>query len=189
MLIHPEEQLLQAAKQGNKQYIEEHLRNMDLKQKIRVFVHTPSIEIAHLLQQNGINPNAIDKGNAHHSVFNAEWEYPALAEACKENWTDKALWLIEQNADVNAYWLKKELVAGMSNVDNVYRLTPLMWAIKNKNLLLIQNLLAANADVTCKGHDGDVCEKDVTVYTLAEQHSYEEYTKIVELLKSAGAKE
>lgn len=184
-----EEQFLQAAKQEKKQYIKEHLRDMDLKEKILVFVHTPSIEIAHLLLQNGINPNVADKGNAHHSVFRAEWEYPALAEACKENWTDKALWLIKQNVDVNAYWLKTELVAGMSNVDNVYRLSPLMWAIKNKNLLLIQNLLAANADVTCKGHEGDVYEEDVSAYTLAEQHSYEECTKIVALLKSAGAKE
>lgn len=184
-----EEQFLQAAKQGNKRYIEEHLNEVSLKEKIIAFVHTPSVEIARLFQQNGINPNVAEKGQTHHSVYNAEWEYPALAEACKENWTDKALWLIEQNADVNAYWLKKELVAGMSNIDNVYRLTPLMWAIKNKNLLLIQHLLVANADVACKGHDGDVSEEDVTACALAEQHSYEECTKIADLLKSAGAKE
>lgn len=177
------------ALKGNLSYITEYCSNVNQETLAWSFVHTPSVEIAKLLKDSGIDINVAEQGEKSFQVCHREWKYPALATACKENFIEKAQWLIKEGADINAYWYDKTFVAGMANVDDIYRLTPLMWAVKNRNIALIQLLIEAGASVNLKGHNGDVNLKDCTALEIAEEYSYSDYIEIANLLKSAGAKE
>ena len=184
-----EEQFLQAAKSENLETIKNYLPHVSMEIKNKAFIYTPSVDIADLLQKSGVNINVMDKGTYKHHMGYREHLYPALAIACKENYIEKVQWLIKEGVNLNGYWYERELVAGMSNIDNLYKLTPLMLAIKNKNLSLIKLLVNAGADISLKGHDGDISLKDCTALEIAEEYSYGDYIEIANLLKSAGAKE
>lgn len=177
----PKEQFVQAAQKGDVSYIEKHIYQVDGKTLIKAFVYTPSVEISKLLYSYGVNIDAQDKGEEGFSIYSSLWAYPALAVSCKENYTERALWLIQQGANVNACW-SVVFARGIK-----YCLTPLMWSVKNKNLLLIQSLITAQADVNYLGYDDDA--KRATAFSLAKKYSPNEYIEIRNILKSAGAKE
>lgn len=178
-----------AIQQGDVGFVRDNMEEIDQPLLIKSFVHTPSVEIAKLLKDSGIDINVAEQGEESFQVCHREWKYPALATACKENFIEKAQWLISEGADINAYWYAKTFVAGMANVDDIYRLTPLMWAVKNRNIALIQLLVNAGADVNLKGHNGDINLKDCTALDIAKEYNLQDYTAIANLLKSAGAKE
>ena len=177
----PKKQFLQAAQKGDISYIKQHIDQVDGKTKVKAFVYTPSVEISQLLHAHGISIDAKDKGEEGYSVYNYLWAYPALAVSCKENYTERALWLIEQGANVNVCW-SVMFASGIK-----YCLTPLMWSVKNKNLLLIKSLIAAKADVNCSGYDDDA--SPATAFSLAKKYPPDEYIEIRNLLKSVGAKD
>jgi len=179
--LEPKEEFVQAAQKGDISYIQRHIDQVSEKIKIKAFVYTASVEISQLLQVHGINIDAKDKGEEGFSVYSYMWTYPALAVSCKENYTERALWLIQQGANVNACW-SVMFANGIK-----YCLTPLMWSVKNKNLLLIQSLITAQADVNYLGYDDDA--NRATAFSLAKKYPPKEYTEITNLLKSAGAKE
>ena len=184
-----EEQFLQAAKDGDMGTVKNYLSQVNMEIRNKAFIYTPSADIADLLKKSGANINVTSKDTNKHHMGYHERIYPALAIACKENYIEKAQWLIKEGVNLNECEYERELVTGMSNIDNLYKLTPLMWAVKNKNLPLIKLLINAGADISIKGHDGDISLKDCTALEMAEEYSYGEYIEIANLLKSAGAKE
>ena len=84
-----EEQFLQAAKQGNKAYVEGQLNNVSSDMKIAAFVYTPSIEISTYLLQYKVEINSY--------VYNPDKQVKvtALYKACEENYVEKVEWLIK----------------------------------------------------------------------------------------------
>lgn len=111
-----EEQFLQAAKDGNKEYVQANLNNISLDVQTAAFVLTPSIEISQILLGNGVNVHVQATEIVDHRQFpevitwtsaivnpQAEDDYisywTALGYACEHNYLRKAKWLVEKGAD------------------------------------------------------------------------------------------
>lgn len=184
-----EELFLKAAQNADMQAIKKLLPGIGTDVKNKAFIYTPSVDIACLLKEAGVDINAAAQGKSTHSMGYFEYIHPPLASACKENYTQKAQWLVRAGADLNKHWYEREFVAGMSNIDYCYQLTPLMWAVKNRNLPLIRFLAEAGADIHAKGHNGNLWQDDCTALEIAEEYSYGDYIEIANLLKAAGAHE
>lgn len=166
-------------------FVEQHMGQVSLQAKKDAFVFTPSVEVANLLLNEGLDANTAFCGSKRESVYQGEWCYPALAFACKEGYTQKAQWLVEHGADVNQPYLNKELVAGMANVDECTEYTPLMWAVENQNAELVATLVQAGACITAWGEKGfrnDPNHQKVTALILAQEKGRQE---IISLLSSA----
>ncbi len=145
---------IEKSKEGDLQYVKEHLSDVPLDIRKLAFVYTPSVEISELLLSSGVWVDAQDAGTRAESVWRKTWSYTALTEACKNNNTEKALWLIDKGVDVNIPHIHKELVAGMANIDDEDNFSPLMLAVENNNLPLADRLAEAGADINYKGHRG-----------------------------------
>ena len=179
------ERFYKAAIDGDTSYVINNLPKTNDNTKIKSFVNTPYVEIAKILKKSGVDINATLSGRDAYSVYHGSHIYPALAVACKENYTEKAKWLIQEGADVNLFWESCTYVAGMANVDDTDRFSPLMWCVKNKNTELVKMLLDANADVNFKGHEGYTESADITALYIAKRTDDE----ITKLLMQKGAKE
>ena len=111
-----EEQFLQAAKEGNTEYVQTNLNNMGLDVKTAAFILTPSIEISQILLGNGVDINVQATEIVDYRQFpevstwmsaivnpHSEDDYiscwTALSYACEYNYLQKAKWLIEKGAD------------------------------------------------------------------------------------------
>lgn len=151
---HPKKYFIEKAQAGDIQYVKEHLSDVPLDIRKLAFVYTPSVEIAELLLSSGVWVDTQDAGSRAESVWRETWSYTALTEACKNNNTKKALWLIDKGADVNIPHIHTELVAGMANVDDEDNFSPLMLAVENNNFLLVSRLAESGADINYKGHRG-----------------------------------
>lgn len=151
---HPKKYFIEKAQEGDIQYVKEHLSDVPLDIRKLAFVYTPSVEIAELLLASGVWVDAQDAGSRAESVWRETWSYTALTEACKNNNTKKALWLIDKGADVNIPHIHTELVAGMANVNDEDNFSPLMLAVENNNFLLAGRLAESGADINYKGHRG-----------------------------------
>lgn len=180
------EDFLHAAQKGDKSFVQDHMAEVDAVTRIKAFVHTPSLEMAKLLKDNGVDVNGIDKGYTSYAVGYFEGKYSALSVACKNNDTHKALWLIEQGADVNIVYYEYELVANMADINNENRLSPLMWAVENQNIELVEVLIQKGSKINFKGHMGDTRSEPLkTALDLARD---KENPELISLLKSVGAK-
>ncbi|MDD6173620.1 MAG: ankyrin repeat domain-containing protein [Elusimicrobia bacterium] len=181
------EDFIKKAKSGDFQYIKEHFGDVSLEARKSAFVHTPSVEIAERLLSSGVWVDAQDAGSRAQSVWRETWSYTALGEACKNNNTEKALWLIAAGADVNIPHIHTELVAGMANIDDEDNFSPLMFAVENNNAYLAARLIEAGADINYKGHRGAknvFHDKPETAMDIALRVGNEE---IIDLLSRAGA--
>lgn len=178
---------LEKAKQGDFQYIKEHLDNIPLDIRKLAFVYTPSVKISELLLSSGVWVDAQDAGERHESVWRETWSYTALTEACRSDNTKKAFWLISKGADVNIPHIHTELVAGMANIDDEDNFSPLMLAVKKSNAVLAARLIEAGADINYKGHRGAknvMKDKPETAMDIALRVGDAE---IIDLLSRAGA--
>ena len=184
---HPKKYFIEKAQEGDIQYVKEHLSDVPLDIRKLAFVYTPSVEIAELLLSSGVWVDAQDAGSRAESVWRETWSYTALTEACKNNNTKKALWLIDKGADVNIPHIHTELVAGMANVDDEDNFSPLMLAVENDNFLLASRLAESGADINYKGHRGAknvFHDKPETAMDIALRVGNAE---IIDLLSRAGA--
>lgn len=145
---------IEKAKEGDIQYVKEHLSDVALDIRKLAFVYTPSVEISELLLSSGVSVNAQDAGSKAQSVWRETWSYTALTEACKNNNSEKALWLIAKGADVNIPHIHTELVAGMTDIDDEDKFSPLMLAVENNNFHVAGRLAEAGADINYEGHRG-----------------------------------
>lgn len=181
------EYFIEKAKEGDIRYVKEHLNDVPLDIRKLAFVYTPSVEISELLLSSGVWADAQDAGGRAESVWRETWSYTALTEACKNNNTDKALWLISKGADVNIPHIYTEFVAGMANVDEEDNFSPLMLAVENNNFHVASRLAEAGADINYKGHRGAknvLHDKPETAIDIAFRIGNEE---IIDLLIRLGA--
>ncbi|MBP5403978.1 MAG: ankyrin repeat domain-containing protein [Elusimicrobiaceae bacterium] len=93
-----EEQFLQAAEKGNKEYVQVNLNNISLEVKTAAFVLSSSIEISQVLLSNGVDINArateIQEEN-----YVSDWT--ALGYACATANLIKVKWLVAKGADLH----------------------------------------------------------------------------------------
>lgn len=183
---HTNEIFLHAAQQGDESFVRNFMEDADENTRIKAFVQTPFLTIAQLLKDHGVDVNGIDKEQTSYGRGYYEGKYSALSVACKNNDTQKALWLIEQGADVNIVYYERQFVAGMDGIDEENKLSPLMWAVENKNLELVEVLIKKGSQINLIGHLGDKhYEPQKTALDLAQDKGN---TEIISILKSAGAK-
>ena len=138
---HLNKYFLQAAIEGHTDYIQKYIAMIENRTRIKAFMNTPFIGIAQLIKETGVDINTIYKEHESRSVWFHEWEYSALAMACKNNYTEKALWLISQGANVNSYYYEHTIVGGFEDKDEEDKLSPLMLSVKNNNIDLVSALI------------------------------------------------
>lgn len=173
------EGFLQAALRGDVAYIQTHLGEANQDTKNKAFTDTPSVAVAEILLGEGVNVNTGFSYSFRQSVHLHTKSYSALAFACKNNYTEKALWLLEHHADPDICWNETNLVAGMANIDEKYCLSPLMLSVQNNNLVLVKRLLQAGADIHVKGCNGDT---EITALDIAKHSGAE----MIDFLQKAG---
>lgn len=186
-----QEPLIIAAREGNLACVQELLPNVqEMRIVRRAFVYTASIQVAaFLLSSGGIDVNAADEHHRRFGPFLGDLMCPALAYACKENMTQKALWLLSKGADPNLHYYEKKLVAGMADIDEINFITPLAFAVEKKNVELIRALLAAGAKADVLRLAGDVRSSghSLTILGVALQDGLSGGCEIIDILLEAGA--
>lgn len=98
----------------------------------------------------------------------------ALIDSCRNNNTDKALWLIAHNANVNI-----PLTFHNGSLYNIETFA-LLEATQNNNIQLVSALITAGANIEVKNRNGQ------TALHIALEKDNQE---IIKLLKSTRAKE
>lgn len=178
-------QFYQAALDSDAAYVSAHLADANATIKTKAFIYTPSAAVAEILLNQGVAVDALDAGSESRQVYMRNWSYSALAVACKENYQEKAVWLLEHQADPNVCWYQTTFVAGMGNVDDEDNLSPLMLCVQHDNVALAKQLLEKGADINWRGHVGPRGTPDISALELAEVTNA---TEMAAFLKQAGGK-
>ncbi len=173
----------QAALRGDVAYVQAHLGEVNRDHKNKAFTDTPSVAVAEILLSEGVDVNAVFASSFRQSVHMHTKSYSALAFACKNNYTEKALWLLNHHADPNICWNETNLVAGPANIDEAYTLSPLMLSVQNNNFVLVKRLLQAGADIHLKGRNGytETTALDIAKHTAGAE--------MIDFLQKAGVVE